>query len=960
MESHGKGDHQILEQPLTESHFAFEKLISTKLNPSVSGDVLESWNFLLRFREVLGLQKGLSLEELVTVLNEPLSNGLFEAHILMLQTLISEFAKEPKHSNKRIELNMPPLNDLTWPELAKRYISAILFTTEDRNNSDKACEHKDVFRCLSGDGGAKCGALAGVTGLEADALLLATSTNRIYGSLNADSDMLAVDDLDSVEKNTKLDQSTVLNEGIPVWVQDLEPVKGLKTNNGAKIKKCIMNSFKTGAPDWAREILEHAISKEVYKGNASGPTKKLVLHVVDRFRNENPSPILERNKKNFISISDVVMKHCRITLRLVAASEKMESFCKFVGLANNNEDGILGSSAEVSSLLYFRMIDMRLAAGAYCGSHEAFIEDVREFWRYVLIDYPELSKFSLEASDEFESSCIKEVVALHRKLKGGKQSESQSGDSSNSDQEIPRAPWDGVICQVCGIDQHNDKVLLCDQCDSRYYHTYCLTPPLDKVPEGNWFCPPCVANKDVEDASPSETSPFFQTRKTKNGEFVSFILNKTADLGATVREKDYWELNLDERTLLLKFLCDEMLDSSLLRKHLGKCESRQQSISIGSPRTEFMGIDFNGKLYWKIDFCTNSWIVVNYCDELSQSSSCTLSGLENLWSPKGLEVYSLGACYQSDAAMKSIVSSLDDNDPIKRRIEELLLQNNKLELDVPKDDIKGQWQEFQPNPMTLDSLKAKATKALELKYGQFIELETEGKEVEGNLRRCGCLQSVLPTGQHCLSCHRTCFTTMEKKLHGKGKCINKLASKGKTKITCSQDGDDVPPNPLNENQRLDKPNPEGLECRNSLRPLKGKAYEILTKLKINLLDMEAAISGDALKPSRVGIGRRWAWRSFITQAGTIYEMVQALIVFEDMIKPEYLNCSWRYYWSSLSAAANISTLSALSLRIYSLDAAIVYEKKSCATDSSGLLGPGNSNSEKGQCNIGPKGKRGRK
>lgn len=54
-------------------------------------------------------------------------------------------------------------------------------------------------------------------------------------------------------------------------------------------------------------------------------------------------------------------------------------------------------------------------------------------------------------------------------------------------------------------------------------------------------------------------------------------------------------------------------------------------------------------------------------------------------------------------------------------------------------------------------------------------------------------------------------------------------------------------------------------------------------------------------------------------------MVQAIIILEDMIKTEHLKKEW-WYWSSPSAAAKISTISSLSLRIYALDAAIYYEK----------------------------------
>ena len=55
------------------------------------------------------------------------------------------------------------------------------------------------------------------------------------------------------------------------------------------------------------------------------------------------------------------------------------------------------------------------------------------------------------------------------------------------------------------------------------------------------------------------------------------------------------------------------------------------------------------------------------------------------------------------------------------------------------------------------------------------------------------------------------------------------------------------------------------------------------------------------------------------------QIVQATIALEDMIRTEYLKNEW-WYWSSLSAAAKISTVTSLALRIFSLDAAIIYEK----------------------------------
>ncbi|EPS64478.1 hypothetical protein M569_10303 [Genlisea aurea] len=114
-------------------------------------------------------------------------------------------------------------------------------------------------------------------------------------------------------------------------------------------------------------------------------------------------------------------------------------------------------------------------------------------------------------------------------------------------------------------------------------------------------------------------------------------------------------------------------------------------------------------------------------------------------------------------------------------------------------------------------------------------------------------------------------------------------------------------------------------CEASSRPLAGKAFEAVRFLKIDLLDMEAAMPEDGLRRSRSTREKRCAWRAYVKSSRSIHEMIQALIVFEDMIKSEYLRNDW-WFWSSPSTAAKIGTLSALALRIYSLDAAIYYEK----------------------------------
>ncbi|KAI5080058.1 hypothetical protein GOP47_0005537 [Adiantum capillus-veneris] len=44
------------------------------------------------------------------------------------------------------------------------------------------------------------------------------------------------------------------------------------------------------------------------------------------------------------------------------------------------------------------------------------------------------------------------------------------------------------ICEAC--KKEDDNVLLCDACDAAY-HMNCLSPPIESVPDGCWYCPAC-------------------------------------------------------------------------------------------------------------------------------------------------------------------------------------------------------------------------------------------------------------------------------------------------------------------------------------------------------------------------------------------------------------------------------------------------------------------------------------
>ena len=104
--------------------------------------------------------------------------------------------------------------------------------------------------------------------------MFAEARKQIFGSLNREDDILTIEEKGS-DATGDHDRIVVNDGNIPEWAQVLEPVRKLPTNVGTRIRKCIYEALEKDPPEWAKKILAHSISKEVYKGNASGPTKVL-------------------------------------------------------------------------------------------------------------------------------------------------------------------------------------------------------------------------------------------------------------------------------------------------------------------------------------------------------------------------------------------------------------------------------------------------------------------------------------------------------------------------------------------------------------------------------------------------------------------------------------------------------------------------------------------------------------
>ncbi|KAH9068733.1 hypothetical protein Ae201684P_004434 [Aphanomyces euteiches] len=103
---------------------------------------------------------------------------------------------------------------------------------------------------------------------------------------------------------------------------------------------------------------------------------------------------------------------------------------------------------------------------------------------------------------------------------------------------------DEDACRRCCTQYCKDRILLCDRCDGSF-HMLCLRPPLDEVPQGEWYCPTCAP---------------FQSEKTGDPDDEDFDGEDSAigipQIIRLLSKENYMELTLNERVVVFKGLCE--------------------------------------------------------------------------------------------------------------------------------------------------------------------------------------------------------------------------------------------------------------------------------------------------------------------------------------------------------------------------------------------------------------------
>ncbi|BBN03821.1 protein Mpsnf1.12 [Marchantia polymorpha subsp. ruderalis] len=90
----------------------------------------------------------------------------------------------------------------------------------------------------------------------------------------------------------------------------------------------------------------------------------------------------------------------------------------------------------------------------------------------------------------------------------------QIGEENTPNQDQKSVPPE-LVCNICNFKDAEDQMLLCEDAQERgctcAIHTFCLTPPLQKVPTDAWTCLHCALmathNKNVKICSPKRFPP---------------------------------------------------------------------------------------------------------------------------------------------------------------------------------------------------------------------------------------------------------------------------------------------------------------------------------------------------------------------------------------------------------------------------------------------------------------------
>lgn len=114
-------------------------------------------------------------------------------------------------------------------------------------------------------------------------------------------------------------------------------------------------------------------------------------------------------------------------------------------------------------------------------------------------------------------------------------------------------------CAVCNRNTKPTKMILCDSCD-KPFHVFCLSPPLDLIPKGEWICNNCIIGNGYYGFK-EETRRYsleeFQNLWNNNEKFLTTDPSTGQEFSIEQLEEKFWHYVDDmENSLTIKYGAD--------------------------------------------------------------------------------------------------------------------------------------------------------------------------------------------------------------------------------------------------------------------------------------------------------------------------------------------------------------------------------------------------------------------
>uniref|UniRef100_A0A182QGU4 [histone H3]-trimethyl-L-lysine(4) demethylase n=1 Tax=Anopheles farauti TaxID=69004 RepID=A0A182QGU4_9DIPT len=182
------------------------------------------------------------------------------------------------------------------------------------------------------------------------------------------------------------------------------------------------------------------------------------------------------------------------------------------------------------------------AGGSVRGSSDEMSPGKKELRHRNMLEFA--SKIATAARDQAAAAAASTNGA------GSKDEKSAGAGAGGTHGYDPMAKY---ICHMCNRGDVEESMLLCDGCDASY-HTFCLMPPLQDIPKGDWRCPKCIVE---ENSKPVDAFGFEQAQREYTlqqfgemaDQFKSNYFNMPVHLVPTkLVEKEFWRIvsSIDE------------------------------------------------------------------------------------------------------------------------------------------------------------------------------------------------------------------------------------------------------------------------------------------------------------------------------------------------------------------------------------------------------------------------------